>query len=322
MGQLRSWVVTEGAIGMENQALGLAEAMGLVPTVKRLRAGFPWTVVPPRLWLGALHAVGRSGDRLEPPWPDMVISCGKRSAMPALAVKRASAGQAFAVHIQAPPVDYRRFDLVVVPKHDSLEGEGVFTTMAAIHRVTPEGLTQAAQRFAADYVDLPRPLVAVLIGGSNRRHRLTPTLAVRLGDDLARLCREQGAGLLITPSRRTGAENLAALRAPLSDLPVKIWEGEGENPYLGYLALADAIVVTSDSVSMASEACSTGKPVYVIPLEGRSRRLEAFHESLRLAGMTRPFTGHIESWHYQPPDDTKKAGLEVWRRFQRARGNK
>jgi mitochondrial fission protein ELM1 len=313
----RCWILTEGHIGMVNQALGLAEAMGLAPEVKRLAIRAPWRHLPPRLWLGALEAAGPAGDRLAQPWPDLVISCGKRSAVPALAVKRASGGRSFAVHIQTPPVPAGRFDLVVAPAHDGLAGPNVLVTRAAVHRVTPAKLAEAAARFAPSLAALPRPLVAVLIGGSNGRHRLTPDVMARVADQLAALARDRGIGLAVTPSRRTGADNEAILRDRLRGLAAVIWDGAGDNPYFGYLGLADAVVVTADSVSMASEAVSTGKPVYVVDLPGASRRLDRFQATLRDAGMTRRFAGAIERWHYAPPDDTARAAAEIWRRIDR-----
>ena len=316
MAELRCWVLTEGHVGMVNQAIGLAEAMGLKPEVKRLAIREPWRHLPPLLWLGTLRAPGPKGDRLAPPWPDIVISCGKRSAVPALAIRRASGGRTFTVHIQTPPVPASRFDLVVAPAHDGLTGPNVFVTRAAVHRVTPEKLADAAARFAPSLAHLPRPLVAVLIGGSNGRHRLTPDVMTRVADQLAALARDHGIGLAVTPSRRTGAANEAILRDRLRGLGAAIWDGQGENPYFGYLGLADAVVVTADSVSMVSEAVSTGKPVYVVELPGASRRIDRFHAMLREAGMTRRFEGRIERWSYAPPDDTVRAAAEVWRRLR------
>jgi mitochondrial fission protein ELM1 len=320
MAELRCWVLTEGHVGMVNQAIGLAEAMGLTPEVKRLEIREPWRHLPPLLWVGTLRAPGPGGDRLAPPWPDIVISCGKRSAVPALAVKRASGGRTVAVHIQTPPVPAGRFDLVVAPAHDGLAGPNVFVTRAAVHRVTPERLAEAAARFAPGLAHLPRPLVAVLIGGSNGRHRLTPDIMARVADQLAALARDRGVGLAVTPSRRTGGENEAILRDRLRGLNAVIWDGQGENPYFGYLGLADAVVVTADSVSMVSEAVSTGKPVYVVELPGASRRIDRFHAMLREAGMTRRFEGRIETWQYAPPDDTARAAAEVWRRLRARQG--
>ena len=119
----------------------------------------------------------------------------------------------------------------------------------------------------------------------------------------------------MTASRRTGDTNAAILRDALSTCPAYVWDGEGDNPYFGFLGLADTIVVTADSVSMVSEACATGKPVYVVELEGGSAKFARFHEGLRAAGITRAFDGNLESWTYAAPDDTAKVAAEIVRRL-------
>jgi hypothetical protein len=156
----------------------------------------------------------------------------------------------------------------------------------------------------------------VLIGGSNRKHKVTEDAFERLGEQLAGLSRDAGAGLLVTPSRRTGAANEAILHRHLSGQPVQIWDGRGENPYFGYLGLADYVIVSRDSVSMVSEACATGKPVYTVRLGTNSRRLDAFHQTLERAGIARRFEGTLESWTYAPPDDTAKAAAEILARLK------
>ncbi|MBI3451314.1 MAG: mitochondrial fission ELM1 family protein [Rhodospirillales bacterium] len=307
------WILTEGYVGLEAQCRGLAEALGVDPVYKRVRFRFPWTVLPNRLWFRAFSALAPGSDQLAPPWPDLVISCGNGGVPLALAIKRASGART--VHIQHPSVDPRHFDAVIVPRHDDLAGENVIVSKAAIHGVTPAKLADGAREWGPAFAHLPRPLVAVLIGGSNGRYQLTAPIVTRLADRLAALARERGAGIAITPSRRTASEAVEILRQRLAGLPAYIWDGAGANPYFGLLGLADAIVVTEDSVSMTSEACATGKPVYVVELEGSSRRLDRFQADLRDDGMTRPFTGALESWTYVPPDDTAHAAAELKRRF-------
>ena len=120
---------------------------------------------------------------------------------------------------------------------------------------------------------------------------------------------------MVTPSRRTGPRNEAALRQALSGVPAAIWDGTGENPYFAYLAHADAILVTPDSVSMVSEACATGKPVFVVGDVPPSGKLRAFHDGLAAGGMTRPFTGRLETWHYAPLDETARVAHLVRERL-------
>ncbi len=153
----------------------------------------------------------------------------------------------------------------------------------------------------------------MLIGGQNRVYKLPLPRLAEIADQLAELSRREGVGLLVTPSRRTGAEGERILRERLAGVPATIWDGTGENPYFAFLALADAVIVTEDSVSMVTEAASTGKPVHVIELEGGSRKFDNFHRLMREAGVTRPFAGALEAWHYDPPNDTARAAAAVRR---------
>lgn len=309
------WVVTDGKAGMENQCVGLAQALGLEPVVKRVRLRSPWRQLSPFLRIGNRFAAGPEGDSVGPPWPDLLIATGRGSIAPSLAARKLSGGRTFTVQIQDPQISPANFDLVVVPRHDRLRGPNVMATRGALHHVTPAKLAAAAERFGPALAHLPRPRVAVLVGGDNGVYRLTPAIAATLADRLAELCSRHGAGLMVTPSRRTGAENEAALRERLAGLPAVVWNMEGENPYFGYLGLADHVVVTCDSVSMASEAASTGKPVYVVDLEGGSAKFRAFHADLRADGITRPFTGELASWGYDPLDDTRRVAEEIRRRL-------
>ena len=308
------WVVHDGKIGMANQVIGLAEALGFPFSEKRLAVRAPWRHLTPRLWLQPLAALSAAGDRLAPPWPDVLIACGRLATAPALAAKRASGGRIFWVQVQDPRYARREVDLMVVPAHDPARGDNVFRTLGAVHRVTQARLAEGARRLAPPLQHLPRPLVAVLLGGDNRVYRLTRSRFGAFADQLAALAR-RGFGIAVTPSRRTGAENERTLRERLAGLPAFIWDGSGDNPYFGLLGLADAVLVTADSVSMVSEAAATGKPVHVVDLDGGSEKFARFHRALREAGITRPFTGAVESWRYAPPDDTARAAAEIRRRL-------
>lgn len=315
----RCWVLTDGSPGMENQAKGLAEVLGFDPVVKRIKNRAPWRWLPASLWLFPFAAPGPAGDKLAPPWPDVLIATGRQSVGPALAIKKASGGRTFAIQLQDPGALRGKFDVVVAPRHDKLAGPNVIATTGSVHGITPERLAAARAEYAPKLAHLKRPLVAVLIGGDNKVYRLTRERIGAMCDGLAALVNSAGAGLAVTPSRRTGAANEAVLRERLTPLGAEIWDGSGNNPYLGFLACADAIVVTSDSVNMASEACATGKPVFVFELEGGSPKFRDFHERLRHAGLTRPFEGRLEHWTYPPLDDTAKVAAEIKRRLAERR---
>ncbi len=311
------WVMHDGTIGMANQAIGLAEALGWPFLEKRLIIRAPWRHLTPGLWFFPWGAIDPKGAALTPPWPDIVIACGRPTVALARAIKRANGGKTFWVQVQDPRFARSEVDLMVAPRHDPAPGTNVFRTLGAVHRVTPQKLAEAAQRFAPLLAALPRPLVAVLIGGDNKVYRLTEPRFAVLCDQLAQLA-EKGFGLAITPSRRTAAERLPVLHQRLKNAPAYIWDGTGDNPFFAMLGTADAVIVTADSVSMVSEAAATGKPVYIIELEGGSAKFARFHKTMRDAGITRPFAGAIETWSYTPPDDTASAAAEIRRRFTEA----
>ncbi|GIL39571.1 hypothetical protein TMPK1_18080 [Rhodospirillales bacterium TMPK1] len=284
--------------------MGLAEALGLTPAVHRIGLPLPWAWTAPYLPMPRKAALAG----LQPPWPDLIITAGRQSVLPALAVKRASG--ALTVAVQDPHVAPNRFDLVIAPAHDRTHGDNVLATLGAMHRVTRHRLDLDAARFAPFLAHLPPPRVAVIIGGDSRVHRLRVAVAARLAAQLLQLADTHG--LLVTLSRRTSAEATSVLRAMLGDHPnVVLWNGEGANPFFAYLAASDAVLVTEDSVSMISEAASTGKPVHVIATEGGSHKFDRFHRAMRDAGVTRPFDGRIEQWAYAPLDDTARAAARV-----------
>jgi mitochondrial fission protein ELM1 len=312
-----AWIVTDGAAGHESQATAVAEALGLPFKVMRVRAMGVTRLLPPtlRIYLPPkllLSSVDSSAP-LQPPWPRLIISSGGKSAPVALAVKRLSDAQTFALHIQDPRTARARFDLIAAPAHDRLAGENVMATAGSLHRITPARLEEASKSFRSRIEHLPPPRVAVLLGGDSRAYSFPAERGAALGKKLAACARETGGSLLLTASRRTSPEALAALIDAIANVPHFVWDGTGDNPYFGFLAVAEAIVVTEDSVNMTSEAVSTGKPVYVQSLPGRSRRLARFHAAMRERGFTRPFEGRLESWSSTPPNDTEAVASAVRR---------
>ncbi len=309
------WAVSEGHAGMEIQAVALARALGLEPVIKRVKIRKPWRWIPPRFLPLPLAGVDATGDPLAPPWPDVIITCGRQVVGPAAAIQRQNRnknpGKTFAIHIQDPKVPFGWFDVIVAPEHDQVTGANVITGRGGINGITPERLAEAAERFAPLYAHLPRPLIGVILGGSNRVYEMTGAVVAQLAGQLAELAKAEGAGLAVTPSRRTGAENEAVLRRALADTPAEIWDGKSDNPYFGILALADAFIVTCDSVNMVSEAATTGKPVHVVELEGGSAKFRRFHDSLQKDGITRPFRGKLERWDYPALNETRRIAEEI-----------
>ena len=302
-----SWIISEAFVGLQAQALGLAESAGLMPELRPLHPRAPWKYLPETMWPAPLAAFDFAG-----PKPDLVIGCGGMASVIGAAMHRR--GQTV-VQVQRPSVSPSRFDLVVVNRHDELTGPNVIVTRTALHRATPARLTAAADQWRDRFAHLPRPLVAVLVGGSNGRFRLDAEVGGKLASQLAGMVRRDRVGIMVTPSRRTAPEVTRQLTEALAPLGGWIWDGTGENPYFGMLALADAIVPTMDSVSMVSEAAATNAPVLFAELPGKSRRIGLFLNGLINDGRIRPFQGRLETWPLQPIDDTRMAAAEMCHRL-------
>ena len=296
------WALTSGEAGFVSQAAGLAEAVGWPVETRTVHLRAPWSLLPGHLCPFALTGLR---EPLAPHWPDVLVTCGRRSVAVSIAIRKASRGRTFTVHVQNPQVPARYFDLVAPPYHDGMSGENVLPTRGALHRITPAKLEAAAARWRAR---LGSPAAAVLLGGNGRGHRLTPGRVSALADGLARI----RGSIVITPSRRTSAEAVDMLRQRLPR--AWIWDRIGDNPYLGMLALAEHLIVTEDSVSMISEAASTGKPVHVAAVDGGNARFDAFHAMLRDEGVTRPFDGTLAVWTYEPVDEAARVAAEIRRR--------
>ncbi len=302
-----SCILSEPYAGLQAQALGLAEAAGLAPAVMALHPRWPWRMFPAASWPAPLRAVG-----LAAPPAELLFTAGGTAGAIGAAMRRRGAQ---VVQVQNPRMALEKFDLVVANRHDGLAGPNVIVTRTALHRATPARLAEAAAIWAPRLAHLPRPLVAVLVGGSNGRFRLEAAEGERLAAELAGMMTRDKPGLALTPSRRTAPAVRAALQGRLSPLGAWIWDMQGDNPYFGLLAVADVIVATLDSISMVSEAAATSAPVLLADLPGRSKRISLFLSGLFREDRVRVFAGRLKTWPVQPIDDTGMAGAEVARRL-------
>lgn len=310
------WIITEGLAGTENQCLGVAEALGVVPVVKRIALRQPWLSLSPYFGSETEWTFSPLGDALRAPWPDLVIAAGRKSIAAARYVKRMSHNRSFTVFLQSPRISPSQFDLVAVPAHDRLRGPNVIVTLATPNRVTQARLDEARDYFADPFEDLPSPRVAVLIGGNSHAYRMNAETTRKITAQLYTLATEKNAALMVTTSRRTGEENISIIDEGLNDTTAWVWDHDTENPYFGLLAWADIIMVTADSASMLSEAATTGKPVYMIPLEGGSPRFTKFHQSLIERGAVRVFDSTLDTWTYPPLNDAANVAEEIKKRLK------
>jgi len=302
---------------MESQCLGLAEALGLEPIVKRIVLRAPWRLLSPYLRMGLGWAFEDSANALAPPWPDLLIASGRQSIPASLYVReqsRRAGKRTFTIQIQNPVIDAGNFDLVVAPLHDELTGSNVVSTIGALHRVTKKRLAGEAASLSPRVAQLPRPYVGVMIGGANASYRFGLREMEAMAENLCILAARMKASLLITASRRTGDANVAALRNALSNVPAFLWNGIGDNPYYGILGLSDYLIVTADSVNMISEACASGRPVFIYDLPGGSPKSSRFLRTIEERGLARKFEIPLAPFSPLPLDEMSSVVAEVERR--------
>lgn len=294
------WVLSDDRAGNTSQALGVAEALGWEFITKEVR--YTWAGRLPNL-LRRASLVGvdaTSSAAMVPPWPDLVIAAGRRTAPVARWIKRHNPATYLCQIMWPGGNGLQDFDLIAVPSHDHLPGVrgNVMRITGAPHRVTEGRLAIEAARWHGRFGGLTRPLFALIVGGSTKNRTFTVEMARDLGEQVAAMVRTNGGSLVVTTSRRTGREAETAL---LETLPAAAhvfrWGDSGENPYFGYLAHASAVIVTGDSVSMVSEACATQAPVYVYAPPGLITPKHArLHQNLYALGLAEPLVGLYRPW--------------------------
>jgi mitochondrial fission protein ELM1 len=309
---LTAWALTTGEAGMRTQARGLARAVADEVIEKVVLARPPWRNLPNgRLILRGLEP---QSDLIGPPWPDLIVSSGRRSALIAREARRRAKGAPLLVHVQDPQAGAREFDLVVAMDHDAVRGPNVVRVATALHDVTPERLAAAARIWRDRLSRLRRPLIGVIVGGPAGRAPFGLAEGRLLLERVLAMKAAAGGSLAVVPSRRTPDAVLALFAdAAETDPDLWVWRREGDNPYLGVLALADRLVVTGDSTSMVSEALATTHPVEVFTPRLR-RRHQAFVRGLEARGLVRILDG---SWTDPAPrlavDSTAEAAAAVRR---------
>jgi mitochondrial fission protein ELM1 len=315
------WIVTDGRRGSVATAAGIAETLGLHAEHRRVAPRALWSTLPSWSFLDPLKALATSSGMLTPPWPDIAIASGRQTIPYLQALRRTSEGATFTVLLQNPRTRLDVADLIWCPAHDRLSGANVISTLTSPHVMRPDRLAEMRSRPVAEFEAVGRPLAAVLLGGPNRVFRYDAETIERLAQCLRNLA-TAGVSFLITPSRRTTAPIFRAVTAATRGAKRIVSTREGKNPYWTFLAHSDFAIVTGDSVNMVSEACATGRPVYVFEPDGGSEKFGRFHASLRVYGAAQPLTPWTritESWTYPPLDSAPQIAGEIVRRFNATR---
>ncbi|MFN3228945.1 MAG: mitochondrial fission ELM1 family protein [Asticcacaulis sp.] len=321
---LSIWGLSDGRAGIEAQVRGLGETLSWIAETEGFRASLslkqlafrkPFERLPTLLRLWPEPLLPNQSDALTPPWPDILIACGRASLALSLTMKLRSGGKTFVIQLQDPRWPTGLFDVVVAPTHDGLTGPNVVPMMGAPNRVNPDLLSAAVKAFADKLAPLPRPHIAVLIGGKSKAFDLPEDQAAVLADQITEAVKSSGGSLLLTFSRRTPAPARRVLLAALDGLPGWIWNEHGPNPYHAFLGTADHILLTEDSTNMATEAAATGKPVHILSLVGHSKKHSRLHADLSARGISRPLRLPLQTWSYTPLSETERVAQDVLERY-------
>ena len=304
---------------MRTQARGLARAVADQVTEKVVLSRPPWRKAPSGRLI--LRGLTPESDRLEPPWPDLIVSSGRRSALLAREARRRAGGRPLLVHVQDPRAGAGAFDLIVAMDHDRVRGPNVVRVATTLHDVTPARLVEAAEAWRTRLAGLKRPLIGVIVGGPAGRAPFGLEEGRALLAKVQAMRAASGGGLAVVPSRRTPEAVLALFaEAAKADRDLWLWRpGEGDNPYLGVLALADRLVVTGDSVSMVSEALATPHPVEVFTPWLRSTQ-QRFLAGLQARGLIRICDGAWTEPAPRPVVDATAEAVAAVRRLLAERG--
>lgn len=263
------WVLSDNRRGSVGQAMGVVNFLGDKFNIVEKKVNYTKLSALPN-WLRGRSLIGLTGEskkRISAPFPDLVLSISRRTAPIARYIKKKSPNTKLVQLMHPGNAGLDEFDLVIVPEHDKGKKTtpNVHYIVGCPHRITAEYLQKEREKWAAKFADLPRPLTAVIVGGAIKKKPFSADNAAALGTAVKNLKQKIGGSVLITTSRRTGEEAQNIIMDKIKDIPqfTYLWGDTKENPYGGFLACADNIVVTADSVSMCCEATGTGRPIYL-----------------------------------------------------------
>ncbi|MDC1382490.1 mitochondrial fission ELM1 family protein [Candidatus Puniceispirillum sp.] len=318
------WVMSDGTPGMRLQAIALGQALQAnenpIAKLEDIILTPPWLLrhIPrlakalPLSWLRAMIEPVLQKRLHEFLTFTIVVTCGRRMAGLSIAMQRLGREDANkknwvkrvrTIHIQDPRLSPSHFDVLIVPQHDQIRGPNVVTSMASLNRLNNANITDAARKLESKWSKLPAPRVAVLLGGNNRRYDISITMVCEMAERLKKFASTTGTSLALIPSQRTPGELLNHLTQALEQIPHAVANPKDKNPYPGILGIVEAIIVTSDSVNLTSEAVITGKPVLIAKWRQETGRIAAFHDAMMSAGHTMTLDNSVPIKTFTPLDE-------------------
>ena len=300
------WILSDGTIGMEIQCIALAEALGLEHEKKHIKPYWLNRIFPSLAKLPGVPLAHNHMQVTSHSSPDILITCGRRHAGASIALKRLSKGTTYTTRIQDPKINSKHFDLLIIPEHDRPRAPNIILSNGSLTRITQAILDREAQLIKQEVTSLIGKKIAVNIGGDTKDNKVDDETIQKLILSLNQFSADYECSLMITTTNRTSEPLKKALTSLTENPNIILWTGRNRNPYIGFLGVADAIIVTSDSINMISEACSTGKPVNIFPLGKNSAKRDKFIGSLEKMGLVKYFNGEYRSWSYEPLNETAR----------------
>ena len=299
--ELKALLLTQGMHGMVSQVEGLARALGLTYKHQSIALKPFWNLLPPKLTPISENLVKEKFICDS----KVIISCGRKSVIPSIALKKRLGKEIFTIHIQDPKVALKHFDLVISPEHDDIKGNNVLSTKGDIHYLTKKEIKDNL-----NYLNVnkeKKKLVAFIIGGPNKYYNYNDLAIQQLFTKIKTLFTPDKYKIIIVPSYRT-PEKIIKNAYDTFNFNHIVIKTVDKKAYLSALSLADISVVTCDSTSMISEAAITGKPVYIAMMKPNKniRRFKKFYSLLTDLGITRELKDSVEEWSYESLNEVNK----------------
>ena len=307
MNKLKGLLLTEGLHGMISQVEGLAKALDLDYFHEKVELNSPWNLVPPSLTPKKKFIFKNQINKEY----DVIISCGRKSVIPSIVLKKNSNKKIVNIHIQNPKVSLENFDIVVAPDHDSLEGPNVLISKGAIHYLTLDEI-EKAKDYLVSKIEKQKEVVTLILGGPTKYYNYDNESMIQIFSKINKQILEKNMQLIIIPSNRT-PEKIIQFAKEYFNKNRLIIDNVDKQAYLSSLALAKYIIVTCDSSSMISEAALTGKPVYVamIPAMRNDKRFQKFRNLLESMNIIRKLEDSLDTWSYEKLDETNRIAKQI-----------
>jgi mitochondrial fission protein ELM1 len=291
--ELKAILLTQGMHGMVSQVEGLAKALGLSYKHQTIKLKSFWNLIPPKFSPISENLIQ---DKFVCD-SKIIISCGRKSVIPSIALKKRLGKEIFTIHIQNPKVSLKHFDLIVSPEHDNMKGDNVISTTGAIHYLTKKEIKENSNYLGLEIEK--KKLVAFIIGGPNKYYAYSEKIIHQTFNKVKTLFTPDKYRIIVIPSYRTPVKVIKKAYDTFNFNHHVVKEVD-KRAYLSALAISDHIVVTCDSTSMISEAAITGKPVYIVMMKAikNNYRFKNFYTKLNKLGITKELENNVETWSY------------------------